>query len=123
VPSPRIERPSAASTQIWPQDSFLANDISTSNKAFMATGGHSSRESSCGSNRNRDLSRCGDDVRRCERDVGCIYGGQAAHIRSRGADRLDNLAVGAESFWVSDYLIFDLKRTSLSSKAPLLCAS
>jgi hypothetical protein len=32
----------------------------------------------------------------------------------------DILGVGTESFGVSEYLIFDLKCTSLSSKAPLL---
>jgi hypothetical protein len=52
--------------------------------------------------------------------LGCIQSGQAAYNFSLGADRWDILGVSIESLGVSEYLIFDLKRTSFSSKAPLL---
>jgi hypothetical protein len=82
----------------------------------MAAGGHSSRESSCGSNRCRDLTRCGD-VRRWQRAgrwmypkwAGSLYLAAAAH------NGWDTLGVGTES-WGAEYLIFDFKQTALSSK-------
>lgn len=58
-----------------------------------------------------------------ERDVGCIQSGQAAYNFSLGADRWDILGVSIESLGVSEYLIFDLKRTSFLRKLHFCTAS